>query len=92
MPWGFGGGPWWALSPEERKRWLRYGYRCRRFPWLPRGWWAMPYFPEEYFPLTKEEEIKMLKEEAKAIEQEQEILKQELEEIRKRIEELKKKK
>jgi len=89
MPFGYG--PWWALSAEERRRFWRYAWRCWRFPWLPRGWWAIPYF-SEYQGLTKEEEIELLKEEAKAIEEEQKALKQELEEIRKRIEELKKKK
>lgn len=80
MPWGFGGGPWWALSPEERRRFWRHGWRCWRFPWLPRGWWALPYF--EFPALTKEEEIAML-------EEEQRMLKEELEEIKKRLEELK---
>ena len=25
---------------------------CRRFPWLPRGWWRLPYAYPYYIPYT----------------------------------------
>ncbi|RLF52470.1 MAG: hypothetical protein DRN11_01100 [Thermoplasmata archaeon] len=51
MPWGFGRGRGWGFGFG----WYGYGWPgwgrgnpypfCRRFPWLPRGWWRMPYMP-----------------------------------------------
>ncbi len=84
MPYGIG--PWgWLLDPYAYVYW-----RCRRFPWLPRWWWAgiyrpIPPYPAPYWmpPLTREEEIAMLEDEAR-------MLEQELERIKKRLEELKK--
>ena len=69
MPFGYGGGPWWAYSQRDLTR--NWG-RCFRFPWLPRWWWAYPESWQE--PALKEEkemlteELKALKEEMKAIE------------------------
>ncbi|BER91431.1 hypothetical protein [Atrimonas thermophila] len=47
---GFGGrfaGAWGGFYPGfgwyGRGRGNPYPF-CRNFPWLPRGWWAMPYF------------------------------------------------
>lgn len=82
MPYGMG--PWgWLLDPYVHRR-------CRRFPWLPRWWWAGIYrailpHPAPYWipPLPKEEEIAILEEVAR-------MLEQELERIKKRLEELKK--
>ncbi len=73
--------------------------RCRRFPWLPRWWWAMPatqyappapasvpgYAPPVYAPpaWTEEQELAML-------ESQRALLGEQLEQIKKRLEELKK--
>lgn len=75
MPWGFGGGPWWAYNQRDLRR---YEGRCFRFPWLPRWWWTYtgyqqdyPYSPQPTPRDEKEmltEELKALKEEMKAIE------------------------
>jgi hypothetical protein len=76
MPWGMGGGPWWAY-PELR----RYWWRCWRFPWLPRGWWA---FPEYFGNLTPEEEKKMLKENLEALREEMKAIEERLKELEKK--------
>jgi hypothetical protein len=76
-----------------------YWGRCRRFPWLPRRWWAMPdmppvppapapmpgYVQPAYAPpaWTEEQELAML-------ESQRALLEQQLEQIKKRLEELKK--
>jgi hypothetical protein len=76
-----------------------YCGRCRRFPWLPRWWWATPatpyappapapvpgYAPPVYAPpaLTEEQELAMLESQAA-------MLGPQLEQIKKRLEELKK--
>ncbi len=73
--------------------------RCRRFPWLPRWWWAMPatqyappapasvpsYAPPVYAPpaWTEEQELAML-------ESQRALLGEQLEQIKKRLEEVKK--
>ena len=75
-----------------------YWGRCRRFPWLPRWWWATPatpytspapapvpgYAPPVYAPpaLTEEQELAMLESQAA-------MLEGQLEQIRNRIEEMK---
>jgi len=76
MPWGMGGGPWWAY-PEFRK----YRGRCWRYPWLPRGWWA---FPEYFEKITPEEEKKMLKEELEALREEMKAIEERLKELEKK--------
>lgn len=65
-----------------------YWGRCRRFPWLPRWWWAMPatpYTPPVYAPpaWTEEQELAML-------ESHRALLREQLEQIKKRLEEVKK--
>lgn len=78
MPWGMGGGPWWGLQwsdPNFRKFWAKYGWRCWRYPFLPRGWWT---FPEELKP---EEEKEMLIEELKALKEEMKAIKERLKEL-----------
>ena len=76
-----------------------YWGRCRRFPWLPRWWWATPATPyapapapmpgyappPAYAPpaLTEEQELAMLESQAA-------MLEQQLEQIKKRLKELKK--
>jgi len=46
MPWGRGfGWGWYGYGWMPWAGWGRgnpYPF-CRRFPWLPRGWWRMPY-------------------------------------------------
>jgi len=74
MPWGMGGGPWWAY-PEFR----RYWWRCWRYPWLPRGWWAFP-----YLEITPEEEKKMLKEDLEALREEMKAIEERLKELEKK--------
>ena len=59
-----------------------YGWRCRWFPWLPRGWWTGLYEPMMPYTIPREQEINMLEDQAK-------MLEQALEEITKRLEELK---
>jgi len=81
MPWGFGGGPWWAYNSKNLRRY--YWGRCFRFPWLPRWWWMWPEYWSE--PLTKEEEKEVLKEELNA-------LQEEIKAIEKRLKELERKK
>ena len=85
------GQPRWA---RYRFPYLGYGYqpgavipsfyRCQRFPWLPRWWWAGidPGFqaPFQSPAFSKEEELSVLREEATALEEELKV-------IRKRIEE-----
>jgi len=75
-----------------------YWGRCRRFPWMPRWWWATPatpyapapapvpsYAPPAYAPpaWTEEQELAMLESQAA-------MLEQQLEQIKKRLEELNK--
>jgi len=71
-----------------------YWGRCRRFPWLPRWWWATPatpYTPPAPAPVpgyappvwTEEQELAMLESQAA-------MLEQQLEQIKKRLEEMKK--
>ncbi len=81
-----GRGPWSDLPPWERPGWMFRG-RGGGKGWC---WWYISQYPDmippEYppagYPLSKEEEIRMLEEEAK-------LLEEELERIRKRIKELK---
>lgn len=79
----YGMGPWgWSVGPYAPLYWGR----CRRFPWLPRWWWAGIYEPATPYwmpPLSKEVEIAMLEGAVK-------MLEEELERVRKRLEELKK--
>jgi len=67
---------------------------CRRFPWLPRWWWAMPatqYAPPApasvpaYAPpaLTEEQELAMLELQVAIVEQQLEQIKKRLEEVNK---------
>ena len=66
---------------------------CRRFPWLPRWWWAQPYGNyqqytpyEHYQPYAvnpREDEISLLQNQAK-------LLEETLEQIRRRLEKLEK--
>jgi len=81
MPYGMGPLGWY-MDPYA------YPYsgwgRCRRFPWLPRWWWAGMYgliTPYSTTSVSKEDEITMLENEAK-------MLEQELARIKKRLEEL----
>ncbi|MCD4810476.1 MAG: DUF5320 domain-containing protein, partial [Methanosarcinales archaeon] len=58
-----------------------YWGRCRKFPWMPRRWWAMPATPyapaptpaqvPSYAPptLTEEQELSMLESQAAMLEQ-----------------------
>ena len=86
-------------------RWYREDYnpyylgRCRRFPWLPRWWWAMPdmplvpqapspipgYTPSPYTPplWTEEQELAMLESNKVMVEQQLEQIKNRLKEIEK---------
>ncbi len=80
MPFGFGGGPWWAGGNRRR---LRLGWgRCFWFPWLPRGWWASPEYFEELSP----------KEEKEILKGDLEVLREEMRAIEERLKELEKKK
>jgi len=70
MPWGDGTGPW-GFGPGYWRGyrrgfgWRGYGWRCQRFPWLPRWWWAEePTVKEEKEIL--EEEIKALREDLRS--------------------------
>jgi len=75
MPWGFGGGPWWAYNPIYG----RYWWRCFRFPWLPRWWWIWP--PEYWQDISPKEEKEMLKEELKALKEEMKAIEERLKEL-----------
>jgi len=75
MPFGYGGGPWWAYNPSGLRR---YWGRCFRFPWLPRWWWARPERWQESIP---EEEKEMLQEELKALKEEMKAIEERLKEI-----------
>ena len=73
-----GFGPWSHLPPWERPGW-KFG---RGRGWC---WWLFTNMPEleqypEQYPISKEEELRMLEEEAR-------FLEEELKRIRKRIEE-----
>jgi len=78
-----GFGPWSDLPPWERPGW-KFG-RGRGKGWC---WWYSLQYPEATppdaptYPISKEEEIRMLEEEAR-------FLEEELERIRKRLRELK---
>ena len=82
--WGGGYNPW----------------RCARFPWLPRWWWAQgsiqnnvpttPYNIPAPFTPTTSQESQMLKSEASALKQEITALNEQLKEINQRIGELEK--
>jgi len=78
-----GFGPWSDLPLWERPGW-KFG-RGRGRGWC---WWYLSQYPEvtpsdiPTYPLSKEEEIRMLEEEAR-------FLEEELERIRKRLRELK---
>ena len=74
MPFGYGGGPWWAYNPNYR----RYWGRCLRFPWLPRWWWA---YPEYWQEPTPKEEKEILREELKALREEMKIIEERLKEL-----------
>jgi len=78
MPWGLGGGPWWAYNSRDLRRFRRYWQRCFRFPWLPRGWWAFPEYWSEFSP---EEERKLLKDELKDLKEEMKIIEERLKEL-----------
>ena len=80
MPWGFGGGPWWAYNPRDLGRYWGYWWRCWRYPWLPRGWWAYPpdYWQQE---LTPKEEKEMLLEDLKALKEEMKAIEERLKEL-----------
>ncbi|MEA1869111.1 MAG: DUF5320 domain-containing protein [Euryarchaeota archaeon] len=71
-----------------------YWGRCRRFPWLPRWWWAMPatpYTPPAPAPVsgyappvwTEEQELAMLESHAAMLGQQLEQIKKILEEVKK---------
>jgi hypothetical protein len=78
-----GFGPWSDLLPWERPGW-KFG-RGRGRGWC---WWYISQYPDvappdiPTYPVSKEEEIRMLEEEAR-------FLEEELERIRKRLRELK---
>ena len=79
MPFGLGGGPWWAYN--NWGRWGRYGWywgRCFRFPWLPRWWWA---YPDLWQDITPKEEKEMLKEELEALREEMKAIQERLKEL-----------
>lgn len=81
MPFGLGGGPWWAGGPRRVRRRLRLGWgRCFWFPWLPRGWWA---FPEYFEELSPKEEKEILKEDLKALKEEMKAIEERLKELEK---------
>ena len=83
MPYGMG--PWGWYPNQYANPYWGWG-RCRRFPWLPRWWWASMNWPQSPYgipPASREDEIAMLEEEVK-------MLEQELARIKKRLEELKK--
>lgn len=44
MPWGFYGRGFWGWG---RGFGNPYPF-CRRFPWLPRGWWRFGYTPQAW--------------------------------------------
>ena len=80
-----------------------YWGRCRRFPWLPRRWWAMPatpyapppapmpgYVPPAYAPPAYAPPALTEEQELAMLESHAAMLGQQLEQIRKRLEELKK--
>jgi len=63
MPWGRGFGwragwygyGWPGYGWSAWSTWPGWGRGnpypfCRRFPWLPRGWWRMPYWPMYSYP------------------------------------------
>ncbi len=88
MPWGFGGGPWWLYNSDYFRRYGTYWWRCFRFPWLPRGWWAYPYYGQSFSP---EEEKEMLKQELEALREEMKAIEARLNELEKKKEEEKEK-
>ena len=96
----------WMFWLTGMPRWVRWGYgysgvypwfwRCRWFPWLPRGWWTGMYGPVTWTPQgpvlaqqiqqhitqpTVQNEIEYLKEQKR-------MLEEELKAIEKRIKEL----
>jgi len=56
MPWGRGRGfGWYGYGWPGWTAWPGWGRGnpypfCRRFPWLPRGWWRMPWMGWPYYP------------------------------------------
>jgi hypothetical protein len=72
---GLGFGPGFGPNP--------YPY-CRRFPWLPRWWWAGSYgYYQPYAINSRDDEIVLLGNQAR-------LLEESLEQIRRRLEELEK--
>jgi hypothetical protein len=92
MPFGDGTGPlglgpgYWGSYSRGRgfRRWWNYpyGWRCWRYPWLPRWWWANFDYQNDRQPqMSAEAELAFLREEA-------EDLKKQLKEVKARIQEL----
>ncbi len=75
MPFGYGGGPWWAHSQRDLRR---NGGRCFRLPWLPRWWWT---YPENWQEPSLKEEKEMLTEELKALKEEMKAIEGRLKEL-----------
>jgi len=50
-PLGFGPGYWGGYGPGRgfgRRGYYPYSWRCGRYPWLPRLWWANPNYSQDY--------------------------------------------
>jgi len=75
MPFGYGGGPWWAYNGRGFRG---YRGRCFRFPRLSRWWWA---YPEDWPEPTLKEEKEMLTEELKALREEMKTIEGRLKEL-----------
>ncbi len=70
-----GFGPWSHLPPWERPGWKFGRGRC---------WWllANPEYTEQYFALSKEEELRMLEEMERYLEEELRMIRRRIEELR----------
>ncbi len=76
MPWGYGGGPWWAYNDYNYYRGRYYGY-----PRFHRGWWWS--YPGYGYPyqLTPEEEKNILTEDLKELKEEMKSIEERLKEL-----------
>lgn len=78
MPFGYGGGPWWAYG-QYRNPYQRWN--CTRYPWLPRGWWLDT--SDYNNGLSSEEEKRMLNEDLNALKEDIKIIEERIRELEK---------